>query len=102
MKKSYYIFLLFCLYGIIFVDILFLGRMVDIVTIVVICLMYPISRKVKKLDKIYFYSAIGCLLFALMLYLVPIPNKLYDVAANWLYVFLFAGTFTMLIEEIKK
>ncbi len=76
--------------------------MVDALTVVILFLIFLLSREVKKLDKIFFISALVFLLFALLLYYMPITNKLFDVAANWVYAFLFAGVLKMFVEVLKN
>ena len=102
MSKLSYFFLMALVSVAILVDIFFVGRMIDALTLVVLFSMVLFVRKSEEIKNIYFFSAAGCLVFAIILYYLITSHPYFDVAANWTYAFLLAGVVTMVVQQFKN
>jgi len=98
--KKIEIMLLGSIYGIIVIDLLLSGIMLELVAFLMGIALYLFSIKIKSLNNIFFVSAIIFLLFAIVLYLVNSEFLPYNSAANWSYLFFLFGILKMFYEVI--
>lgn len=101
LKKIEIVFLSI-IYGIIFIDILLSGFMFELVALIMGASLFLFSKKKESLSNIFFVSAIGFLLLAIILYLVNLDYLPYNNAANWSYIFFFFGILKMFFEVVLE
>src|SRR6266567_2683038 len=102
MKNLSFFFSLVCIYEIVLLDIFFVEKILDLLTIVVIFLLIITIGKIEQVKKIFFLSGVGCIALAIILYYFSRTTPFFDVAANWTYAFLLAGLVTMVVQELKN